>query len=75
MWQTWFRSNVRCPLCRYDIREYRRGGGGALSRQNSLRRMADMVSANSASNVGANADASGNAYSYAGTDAYAGMNA
>ena len=37
--QTWFRTNVRCPLCRYDIREYRRGGGGALSRQNSMRRV------------------------------------
>jgi hypothetical protein len=21
--QNWFRSNVRCPVCRYDIREYR----------------------------------------------------
>lgn len=36
---TWFRTNVRCPLCRYDIREYRRGAGGAISRQNSVRNM------------------------------------
>ena len=25
-------------MCRYDIREYRRGGGGVFSRQNSMRR-------------------------------------
>jgi hypothetical protein len=23
--QNWFRSNVRCPVCRYDIREYVQG--------------------------------------------------
>jgi len=45
--QTWFRSNVRCPLCRYDIREYRRGGGGALSRQNSMRRENSPISGSS----------------------------
>jgi hypothetical protein len=33
----WFQQNVRCPMCRYDIREYRRGGGGVFSRQNSFR--------------------------------------
>ena len=21
--QTWFESNVRCPMCRFDIREHR----------------------------------------------------
>jgi len=28
--QEWFQNNVRCPVCRYDIRDYR-----TLSRQNS----------------------------------------
>ena len=49
--QTWFRSNVRCPLCRYDIREYRRGGGGALSRQNSMRRENNPINSRQVNNI------------------------
>ena len=32
--RNWFQHSVRCPICRYDIREYRRGGE-SISRQNS----------------------------------------
>ena len=54
--QTWFRSNVRCPLCRYDIREYRRGGGGALSRQNSVRQLNRSTNSNSNNDIDSDTD-------------------
>lgn len=32
--RNWFRTNVRCPVCRYDIREYSVSGGGVVDTNN-----------------------------------------
>lgn len=37
---SWFRTNVRCPVCRYDIREYRERASG--DRSNSQRDTSDI---------------------------------
>jgi hypothetical protein len=50
----WFESNVRCPVCRYDIREYRNGETNTNTNTNQLinnRNITDISTNNIQSNI------------------------
>lgn len=47
--QEWFQTNVRCPVCRYDIRNYR-----SLSRRNNSTSANNNINAETSSNTGTN---------------------
>ena len=74
----WFRQNVRCPVCRYDIRTYRQGqinGDASNANANANADTNTNANTNANANANANADADANADANANADADADANA
>ena len=60
----WFRTNVRCPVCRYDIREFRRQSNTSTnSTSNATSNTASNTTLNTASNTTSNTNSNTNATS------------